>query len=571
MILHLNVENFMLIKQAEIDFSEKLNIITGETGSGKSMLISSIDFVFGGKYQKSVIGKLGDMASVTIVLFCDEKNVNLINTLKELDIEVDEEFKIVIYRSINETGKTITKINGKIVTLTTLKEVKELFLDVHSQHQHQLLLNKSKHIALLDMFCGSQLKEKKDELEIILKNYKAIIKEINDNMGNPQERERRLEVIDYHIEEIEKAELYIGLDEELVKRRDFLQDIEKVAKATKKAYEILAIGVGSDSLINISNELEGEILKISNYDEANNDVEAMMESICGISESLKDLKKQIQLYKESIKSEDGELTNVIDRLHLVNSICKKHGGSIEKTLAYFDEILKEKEFIENSEEKILLLGKEKAKLKQEVTKKCNEISKLREVGREKIIKELEDILKSLGMTDVVFDVEIEKVKEITFSGFDKVTFLIATNKGSKLEPLDKIASGGEMSRIMLGLKSVLASEYDIDSFIFDEIDTGVSGRTAQMVAEKLKLLSKSHQIICITHLPQIASMADNHLCISKKSDENNTTTNIKTLPFEDSVLELARLLGGLKITEQTMVASREMKNFAIDFDKSIKN
>ncbi|MFV0519109.1 MAG: DNA repair protein RecN [Lachnospirales bacterium] len=571
MILYLKVENFMLIENAEIDFSEKLNIITCETGSGKSMLISSIDFVFGGKYQKNVIGANKDFASVTAILFCDEKNEKLLNTLNVLDIFVDDEYKLILHRSINESGKTISKINNKIVTLSTLKEVKELFLDVHSQHQHQLLLNKSKHIDLLDMFCGDELKIKKDELELSLKKYKDIVKEINKNLGNPLERERRLDVINFHMEEIEKLELYLGIDDELIKRRDFLQDIEKITKATKKAYELLVIGHNGDGLINLSNELESELIKISSHDEENKEIQLMTESFYTAFENFKDLKKSLQVYINSLNSEEGELKDIIDKLHSINLVSKKHGGSVENTLNYYNEIVKEKEFIENSEEKILLLEKEKSKYKQEVNKKCTEISKLRSDGKNKIIIEIEEILKSLGMVDVVFDVEIERLKEISNKGFDNVTFLITTNKGSKLEPLDKVASGGEMSRIMLALKSVLAKNYEIDSFIFDEIDTGVSGRTAQMVAEKLKVLSKSHQILCITHLPQIASMGDTHLCISKNSDNSVTRTNIKALNFDECVLELARLLGGLKITEQTKKASLEIKNFAIEFDKNIKN
>ncbi len=570
MILHLSVDNFLLINKAHVGFSEKLNIITGETGSGKSMFISAINFVFGGKFNKDIIGKWSDKAEVSCVIFCDERNKSLINTVNALDIELDEENKILITRSIFQSGKTISKINGKLVTISMLKDLKDLFLDMHSQHQHQLLLSQSKHINLLDIFCGEKLHKEKDKLEDILKEYRKVVNDIENLSGDPRERERKLDVIEYQINEIEQADLYVGLDKELSARKDFLQKISQVTKSTKKAYDTLAQSYGGASILDLVSEVEGELIKISSYDETNDLTAKMTDSISLILDQLLDLKKDLNIYSENLNSEDDELTEVLERLNQIHNICKKYGGSIEKTLQFYDEIIEEKDVIINSEEKILELQNKKADLKTEINSCCKIISQERSDGKDKIIVDLEKNLKSLGMQDVVFDVKIERAKEVTSNGFDKVTFLISTNKGDSLKPLNKIASGGEMSRVMLGLKNVLAGQYNIDTFIFDEIDTGVSGRTAQMVAEKLKVLSKKHQIICITHLPQIASMADNHICISKASNDKDTRTNIVSLDYDKSIVELSRLLGGVKITEQTKKASVEMKSFAEDFDKKLK-
>ncbi len=569
MILHLSIQNFLLIKQANVSFSEKLNIITGETGSGKSMFISAINFVFGGKLNKDIIGKWDEKAEVSCVVFCDEKNKSLNNTISSLDIALDEENKILITRSILQSGKTISKINGKLVTISTLKELKDLFLDMHSQHQHQLLLSQSKHINLLDIFCGEKIQQEKNQLEEVLKDYRKIISDIENLSGDPKERERKLDIIEYQINEIEKADLYVGLDKELNARRELLQKINHITKATKNAYSILSFSQGGSSILDLISELEGELIKLADYDETNELTNKMCDNISIVNDQLNDLKKDLNIYSESLNYHDDELNEVLERLNNIHNICKKYGGSIEKTLDFYNEILEEKEVIINSEEKIIELEKMKKELVNKINSVCKVISIERTVGRENIIKNLEETLKSLGMKDVVFDIDIQRTKEVTYNGYDKVTFLIATNKGETVKPLNKIASGGEMSRVMLGLKNVLAGHYHIDTFIFDEIDTGVSGRTAQMVAEKLKILSKKHQTICITHLPQIASMADNHICISKVSNDKDTRTNIVSLDFDKSVLELSRLLGGVKITEHTQNASIELKKFAEEFDKKL--
>ncbi|MFV0440109.1 MAG: DNA repair protein RecN [Lachnospirales bacterium] len=569
MISNLLIENFLLIKNSQIDFDDKLNIISGETGSGKSMLLSSLSFVFGEKFNADVIGKFKDYAEVTVVVTVNSKNKMLLGFLNENSIETDEESKIYINRTIKQNGKSVIKVNGKLTSVTIVKNLKSFVLDVHSQHQHQLLLHKEHHIELLDCFADENLDNLKNSLKSTLKEYRDLASRLKKISGNPNDRERKLDLLTYQINEISEASLYEGIDEELHSRRDFLQSIEKITTASNNAYEILTYGQNSNSVINLLSEVESEVSKILDFDSDSEEINLIMDNIVTANEHLRDVKKDLLLYKDNLSGDEKELEEITEKLHSINRLGKKYGGTVSGILAFMENAKKEKGEIEESEDEAIRLAQEQKSLKVKINDLCVKISEIRYDCGLKIVDELVEVLKSLGMKDVDFKVDITKTKEITNNGFDKVTFLISTNKGSKLESIDKIASGGEMSRVMLGLKSVLAHRYNIETFVFDEIDTGVSGRTAQKVAERLKLLSKSHQIICITHLPQIASMSDIHLCISKEVVGENTITNIKSLDIEESIQELSRLIGGAKITEQTKKASSEMKRLAMEYDSTL--
>ncbi len=555
MIKNLSISNVALIEKAEIDFSEKLNIITGETGVGKSLFIGALNFVMGEKPKGEFVSKGKDSAKVSCIVSIDKENTK--NKLAELGIYCDEEDCIFIERTINDNNKSSCKINGETKTIGVLKSVAGLVIDIHSQHQHQLLLAQDKHIYLLDVFCGDALVVLKDELTDKLKNYRKITSKLKDLTGGTEDKNMRLDIYKYQFEEIENAEIE-DKDEEkkLLARRTQLSNSQKIIDNVN--YIRHNLFDKEESLWEVSKIVENKFVELNNYEDSSE----LIENMATINALIEAVKIDMSKYDYLLDFDENEIDEINDRLKLLNDLKKKYGGDLSKVLEYKNEVSEKINELINAEDEIKRLKVERNKFKEEVTKICQKINVVRCENAEKIKSDILSSLSRVGMQDVKFDIEIEKQREVTYNGFDNVTFMIATNKGGTLKPLNQIASGGEMSRVMLALKTALAKFEGIDTYVFDEIDTGVSGRTAQMVAEEMKKLSKSNQIICITHLPQIASMADFHIIIEKFSDESTTKTTINVLKEEDSYKELARLIGGAKITETTLKSAKEMKNMA---------
>ncbi len=558
MLEHLHIKNVALITESEIDFQNGLNIISGETGAGKSMVIDSLNFALGERTSSNFLRKGEKMALVEAVFSVKDKSI--FKRLEENGISIEEDGAILLTRTMNQSGKTICRINGNIVTVGMMKECAEGLLDIHGQHNHQSLLNTAKHIQILDRFCGKELEQAKQDFEVTYKTYKELQKNLEKLLGDEQQRARKIDLLQFQVEEIAQAKLRAAEEEELLETKKRLINAEKIKNLTENSLCLLYHGteIQSSSIDQLSKALQ-DIADLTKYDEK---VTPIYEALSSVYAQLDDAVRDLKHYSDTILEEPEELENIEERIQLIYHLKKKYGNSVKEILQFYQDATEELDFLSNSEEMVQQLNQKKKKIEQELFQKAENLSNIRKKKAQEIQKEIERQLWDLEMKYGRFMISIEDKKEMTHNGKDKVEFLISANAGEELKPLTKIASGGEMSRVMLALKTVLAKADNIEVFIFDEIDTGVSGRTAQKVAEKMAFIAKTHQIICITHLPQIAAMADHHLLIEKNSEEQKTITTVTALDKEKSVSEIARLIGGVKITETTWLAAKELKEQA---------
>ncbi len=553
MLENLYIKNVALIKEQTIDLTEGLNIISGESGSGKSMLIDTINFILGNKTKKDFIRHNETEAYVCATFFIN--NDETVEKISDFGIEVLEDKQIQIKRTINEKGKSVIKINERNVTLGVLKEVGTLLIDVHLQKDNYSILKKSSHIDYLDFVCKEELSKHKDDLKENVTKYKALKEQIDELLKNEQEKQRKLDILNFELEELEKASLEVGEDEILSEKQKMLSNAEKIADNSETIVSLLYNG---DE-------------EMSAYDKITQAI-SLLEEIEDVSETLKNLKASleecqinveetaltIRNYSNDIGGSGEELREIDDRLALIFKLKKKYGKDIEEILAYQEKIAEEIYTLSNSEKIITKLQKEQKEVEETCLKICSQITKIRTKHAKPICKSIEDSLKELGMEDSKFNIIITKNDSFTEKGIDDVSFHISTNKGQDLKPLENIVSGGEMSRIMIAIKSLISSSYSVETFIFDEIDTGVSGRTAQKVGEKLRDMSKNHQVLCITHLPQIASQGENNILIYKEAQGNETFTNIVRLDSDGKVSEIARLIGGKCIDDETINYAKQM-------------
>lgn len=558
MLEYLHIKNVALIDEQSINFSDGLNILTGETGAGKSMLIEAINFVLGEKVSKDFIRNGQKSALVEILFFL--KDTRIIKAIENMDIELDADKTLIISRELNKNGRTICKINGKATTINMIREISSILIDMHGQHQHQSLLNPAKHINLLDQFCTGEFFELKRELSKQYCEYKNIKTNINQLIGDENQRQQKIDMLQYQIKEIETAQLKTDEEDNLLQQKKILANAEKL----NRQLEEVNILLNGDDL-----NTEGAISQISKLSNLLKDLSSIDISLIEVSRLVDNVELQlgeivleIRHYNKNVDYNPNDLYGIETRLDLIYNLKKKYGSNIKEILDYYEKIKTQLDFIVNSEQQLIKLNKELKLKEKNINELCKKISDIRKLKANEIQKQIESILVDLEMKSAKFKIQIDKKENFTDNGWDKVEFLISTNKGEDLKPLSKIASGGEMSRIMLAIKTVLADIDNIETLIFDEIDTGVSGRTAQKVAEKMKYISKSHQILCITHLPQIAAMADSHYLIEKKEQNNRTITQVYDLTLEQSILELARLIGGVTITNSTIIAAKEMKQLA---------
>ncbi|MCL1988236.1 MAG: DNA repair protein RecN [Firmicutes bacterium] len=566
MITVLRVKNVALIEEVEVCFGEGLNILTGETGAGKSILIEAINFLLGGRASKDFIRSGTDTAFVEgIISVTDEDSFNALTELG-FDLEQDlQETELLIHRTLNAQGRSTCRINGRNVTVGMLKEVASFLVDIHGQHQHQSLLNANKHIILLDRFCGTELQQLKEELSSLIADYRETTKQLKELQGVPGQREAQMEIWQFQVDEISKAKLKPGEEEELEQKRNRLSATEKLAKHSNAALYLLYGGTFdvSSATDQIGKALQ-HVIDLSRFDETKRPLVAR---ITELSIQLADIVEELSDYKKALDSDPQVLEQIESRLDLIYRLKKKYKGDISDILGHFDKISEQLAKYTNIEDEILQLTAQRREKMQLVAAKCNEMTAIRRKQSELIQARIIESLQDLGMKDVKFAISIEKQAAFTANGNDKLEFMISPNVGEQLKPLSQIASGGEMSRIMLALKEVMAEVDKIGTLIFDEIDTGVSGRTAQKVAEKLTTIAKSHQLLCITHLPQIAAMADKHYIISKSvnrhEEKETTTTKVQELPLQGTIQELARLIGGAQITSATITAAEEMREMAL--------
>jgi len=560
MLEYLKIKNIALIDELEVTFGAGLNILTGETGAGKSILIDSINFVLGGRAGKELIRSGCDFAQVEALISINNtpcRGDHWSFALAELGIELHDDHSLLLHRHFTAAGKNLCKVNGKVLTVGMLKELSAYLVDIHGQHEHQSLLNPNRHIELLDRLCPPELGIVLAELAACLKRRREVraeIKAVAEAGGGS------VDVLKDQIKEINKADLKENEEDLLNDRKLLAQNAEKLTTSTDAVARLLFSGDAG-----AVDKLHSAIPHLQLIAETDERFTPIFERMFSINEQLRDVCADVAHYIAS--TEKGENLDAIEqRLDVIFKLKRKYGSGASSTvtdvLAYLDKTKETVEFIENSAELLIQLNERRKGIEREIAMECAKASKIRKQTAVKISEEITAVLKDLGMNNAMLEISVERKNEFSVAGFDKVEFLISPNRGEPLKPLSKIASGGEMSRVMLALKAVLAKADSIETFIFDEIDAGVSGRTALMVAEKLAQVSKDQQILCITHLPQIAAMADNHYLIAKNSDNEKTFTTVTALCAERSVEELARLIGGAVITETTLKSTEEMKLMA---------
>ena len=550
MLDSLTVKNFALIKEAHIDFKNNLNVLTGETGSGKSILIGSINLALGMRASKDVMRDENEDTVVSIAF--DIKDVNLKNEIKELDIPIDDEGKIIIYRKITK-DKNIAKINDEPSTLSKIKEITEKLIDIYGQHDGESLRKNAKHIQFLDDFIGEESVVKKESISKLYTELKKSKEKLDSFNLDERIRQREIEILKYEIEEINNANLKAGEEEELSERF-------KLVSNSKNIIDNLSGALNCLQESNVSKAVR-ELKDAMKYDDSlENIYQSLVDCDSIISDNVKELDKKIETYDIDEK----EFTQMENRLELIRGILSKYNNSYEKAMEEFD--LKNKRLVEltdyDEEKKKAkdLVDKNEAKL----VKECEALSEIRKKYSKGFIDKLIVELKDLGFLDVKFDINIDRKTEITRDGFDDVTFMISLNTGEKLRPRSDVASGGELSRIMLSIKTILSESYGTETLIFDEIDAGISGITASKVASKLNRIARNHQVILITHLPQIAAMADNHYVIQKSVDKDRTVTTIDELTSEGMINEIGRLISSSgELTESVIANAKELKESAL--------
>lgn len=553
MLVSLHVKNLAIIDEIEVEFGEHLNILTGETGAGKSILIGSINIALGEKVSKDIIRKGADYALVELVFQVESPEI--LQKLAMLDLEA-EEGQIIISRKITNK-RAISKINGESVTLSVVRELSSFLLDIHGQHEHQSLLHKSHHLEIVDQYIGKVAQQKKLEIETYYEAYIAVIHQLEQLQELSENRTRELSFLEYEINEIESAKLVEGEEEELELIYKKLQNMDTIVSESSFVYGITNSGTPSVS------EMLGRAARALNKVW---ELDAGLEEYCSQLEEIEnlvsDFNRGLSDYMEGLTFDKNELIQIEERLDFIRNLKKKYGNTIAEIEQYYKKAKEKLDQYQNYENYQQRLFQQKEETENKLNLCCEELSLLRKQKAKELEQKMITAMEELNFHQVCFEIAQSRTRQYTKKGIDEIEFMISTNPGEELRVLSKVASGGELSRIMLAIKSVLAQQDHIGTLIFDEIDTGISGRTAQKVSEKLAVIAKEHQVICITHLPQIAAMADFHFIIEKITSNEITTTQISLLNEEEAIHELARMLGGVQITQAVLHSAKEMKQLA---------
>lgn len=552
MLEHLHIRNVALIKESEISFGDGLNILTGETGAGKSMIIDSLQFALGGRAGKDFL-RHGEKQAAVEALFSVQSQA-LTEKLVENGIAPEEDGTLLITRTLSEAGKSVCRINGSTVTVGMLKEIAEDMIDIYGQHEHQSLLNPVKHIRLLDRFCGAGFGEAMEEYKNSRQRLKDLEKQLAILIGDESQREQRMDMLLFQKEEIEAAELREGEEDALLEQKKRLSSMERLIRLTGESITLLYDG--DDRAPSACDQLGDALAKLQEAAEYDAALSPLADALADGYAAVEDCARELKREAEKQEADPEELERIEERLQLFYKLKRKYGGSIEAVLEFYEKAVQELEFLSNSSEKAAELSAKKAEEEKRLSALAETLTARRRATAEQVEEQIETALHDMEMKHARFHIQIEEKADWGADGKDKVEFLISANAGEPLKPLAKIASGGEMSRVMLALKTVLVDADEIGTFIFDEIDTGVSGRTARRVGEKMRFLGGKRQLLCITHLPQIAAMADNHFLIEKESDAGETVTRVTALDEEGAVREVARLMND--VTETTLAAAREL-------------
>lgn len=572
MLQQLDIQNIALIDKVNIELGNGLNILSGETGAGKSIIIDSIHAILGERLSKDLI-RTGKEKAVVEAVF-QVKNDKLSDLFEKMGMDPEEDGTLIISREFSLSGKNICRVNGKMVTVSVLKEIGERIIDIHGQFDNQSLLRTESHIELLDSFGGEGIQKLRQEYSKLLLEYRETKNRLKEYSGDRIERERKIDLLKYQADEIKKAKLKPGEEETLEKQRMLLANSEKIIGTLSSAYELIYSGSrGRSSTADSINEAISNLNSIARLDDKYDRLSARLQDL---SYQLDDIIEEIRRERDDIEFDPGLLEQIDERIDLIYRLKRKYGNSVEEILSYCRNIENDLNEISNSEEIVQKLQEKLEKLNNKLYETAVKISEERHMASQLLESEIGNELEDLEMKKARFKVSTEfddrlepdGSRKYLPNGLDRVEFLISPNAGEPLKPLSKIASGGEMSRIMLAIKTILADVDEIPTLIFDEIDIGISGKASQKVGEKLSYISKNHQVICVTHLAQIACMADSHFLIKKISDESSTMTVVEKLSGPSVKDEIARILGGANISNTTVKLADEMLKSARNFKKS---
>ena len=561
MLVNLHVKNLAIIDEIEVDFSEQMNVLTGETGAGKSIIIGSVNLALGQKTPKDIIRSGAEYALVELAFKLDnEKQKELI---EEMGI-IPEEGEVVISRRITP-NRTVNRINGESVTLAVLRQVADLMIDIHGQNEQQSLLHITNHMGIVDRYAKEELGDRLEQMADGYRNYQKIMKELSEGEIPEEERLREISFMEYELEEIQQAKLVHGEEEALEQQYKTLSNATDIAQGLGEIYAMT--GDGSSTAADQLGRSMRILHKLSEYSP---EMEEFAGQLSEIDALLTDFNRDISGYMDDFETGGEQLTEVENRLNLVRTIKSKYGTTTAKVEEYAQKLQEKLDKYQEYQEYRQGLEQELASQKKLLDGLAEEISVIRKKVSKVLEQEITQALIDLNFLQVQFEIAVRPQEQFGLTGKDEVEFMLSTNPGMELKSLGKAASGGELSRIMLAIKAVLAKHDEIPTLIFDEIDTGISGRTAQMVAEKMAYIGNTHQVICISHLAQIAAMADSHYLIEKQNEENHTSTQIRLLSQEESVEELARISGGVEITEAVRESAGEMKRMAVAVKETIR-
>lgn len=565
MLLQINIKRFALIEELSLNFESGFNILTGETGAGKSILIDAINYVLGSKFNKDLIRTGEKSTYVEAVFSIDTDNTKAI--LDEMDIDYDD--LVIISRESFSSGRSVIKVNGKSIILTALRTIAATLIDIHGQHENVNLLSSNTHIYYLDGYCGDKITEVFNEYRKHFNKLNEIDSKIEKLKGNSEQSEKMASYIQFQIEEIEKAKLKVGEDKELEERALVLTNAEKISSVLNKSYEMLYNGIGSNpSVYDMLDTVIKDIRSIEDKVNVAKEIgDSLEEGFFIIEQNIDELRS----IKDTYYYDADELADLNSRIYEIGRMKKKYGETIESILDYKNKLQEQYEDIINKDQIINKLNKERGEVEAKCREVAEEIHHIRQENALILESKIKEQLTDIGMGKSTFKVQVDKKSQLRNNGFDKVQFMISTNPGEPLKPLDKIASGGELSRIMLSLKTVFIDRDMIPTVIFDEIDTGISGAIAQKVAEKMYLISCKHQVFCISHLPQIATMSDVHYRVYKEVIDNKTYTNVKKLTLEEKIEEISRMIGGIEVTEVTINNSKQLVEMANGLKKVISS
>lgn len=553
MLHNLYVKNLALIDEIEVGFKEGLNILTGETGAGKSIILGSINLALGGRYSSDILRNEEEPGYVELTFFVeDEAQIQL---LKALDVYPEEGMVTLSRKMIGK--RSVSKINGETVSISQLKEVAEILIDIHGQHEHQSLLYKKNHLIILDEFAKDTIKDVKMQVAEAFQTYKKYKEELQEANLDEKERNKELSFLAFEINEIQEANLKEHEDEDLEEQYRRMVNGKKITANLEEAH-----GYTASASHNASDALSRAIYCLQDaarYDEKANELYAQLSEVDSL---LNDFNRELSDYSSSFEFSEEDFYEVEKRLNEINHLKSKYGNTIQKILTYCEEKEETLRKLQDYDSYLEELRRNLADAEEKVSALSLQLSKMRQEASKELTKAIRDGLLDLNFLDVQFEMVFTGTDHYTSAGTDEVEFMISMNPGEPIRSLGDVASGGELSRIMLAIKTVMAEKDRIETLIFDEIDVGISGRTAQKVSEKMAVIGRNHQVICITHLAQIAAMADAHFAIEKKVADGKTRTNISLLNKEEEIDELARILGGAEITEKVRESAAEMKELA---------